>query len=380
MTLRIVFSAAALALASLIRVAAQAPPPAPPLTNVSSDAARLMQGWALMAQGQSGLAENHAQTILKASPRSLPAIVLAIEAGIATNGAPSGLDYYEQWVGTRALEEPALLRRVAVGFLKAEGDREDSSARLEALRALNDEPGSGPALRTIKDGPGAIRLRAALGDEAAVRAVIDELNSGATNKLAAIDALAQSGHAQAVSTLSAQLKDPRPEVRAAAAEGLGRLGSQGGLPALKLAHQSDQSAFVRTKAAAALLKLNDTSGLALLRELLVSESPVSRLTGAQALADVPDATWTEVVRNLAQTGEPTIRLAAARLIAATDPGLAQAVADALAADTNLAVRELATRAQAELGGRDLRRLRALLRSADALTRVKAASGILAATR
>src|SRR5688572_30168294 len=107
MTLRIVFSAA-VALASLIGVAAQAPPPAPPLTNVSSDAARLMQGWALMAQGQSGLAENHAQTILKASPRSLPAIVLAIEAGIATNGAPSGLDYYEQWVGTRALEEPAL--------------------------------------------------------------------------------------------------------------------------------------------------------------------------------------------------------------------------------------------------------------------------------
>ena len=380
MTLRIVFSAAVLALATGIGVAAQAPPPAPPLSNVSSEAAGLMQGWALMAQGQSGLAENHAQAILKASPRSVPAIVLAIEAGIATNGAPAGLDYYEQWVGSRTLEEPALLRRVAVGFLKGEADRDDSPARLDALRVLAGDPGSGPALRTIKDGPGAIRLRAALGEEAAVRAVIDELNGGATNKLAAIDALAQSGHAQAVTTLAAQLKDPRAEVRAAAAEGLGRLGAQAGLPALKLAHQSDQSAFVRTKAAAALLKLNDTSGLALLRELLVSDSPSSRLVGAEALADVPDATWTDVVRNLAQTGEPTIRLAAARLIAATDPALAQAVADALAGDTNLAVRELATRAQADLGGRDLSRLRPLLRSADAVTRVKAAGGILAATR
>ena len=63
-----------------------------------------------------------------------------------------------------------------------------------------------------------------------------------------------------------------------------------------------------------------------------------------------------------------------------DPALARAVTDALASDPNLAVRELATRAQAELGGRDLPRLRPLLRSADALTRVKAAGGILAATR
>jgi hypothetical protein len=383
MTHSIVFSAAVLAAASggmATMAIAQTPPPAPPVTSVSGEAAGLMQGWALMAQGQSGLAESHARTILKTSPRSVPAIVLAIEAGIATNGASAGLDYYEQWVGTRSLEEPALLRRVAVGFLRREADREDSPARLDALRILAGDPGGGPDLRTIKDGPGAIRLRAALGEEAAVRAVIDELASGAANKMAAIDALGQSGAPQALPALMAQLKDPRPEVRAAAAEGLGRLGAQGGLPALRTAHQSDQSPFVRTKAAAALLKLNDTSGLTMLRELLVSDSPEGRLAGAEALADTPDGTWTDVVRGLAQSGEPTIRLAAARLIGSTDPALARAVADALAADTNLAVRELATRVQAELGGRDLARLRPLLRSADPLTRVKAAGGILAATR
>jgi len=382
MTHRIVFSAAVLALASGTVALAQAPPPMPAVNIVSGEAAALMQGWALMAQGQSGLAESHARTLLKTSPRSVPAIVLAIEAGIATNGATAGLDYYEQWVGARTLEEPALLRRVALGLLNGEAGRADSTVRLEALKVLAGDPATGGPrlLDVVKDGPGATRIRAALGEERSVRAVMDELTSGATNMLAAIDALGQSGSGQAVSALTAQLQDRRPEVRAAAAEALGRLRSQTALPGLKAAYQSDQSPFVRTKVAAALLKLNDTSGLAMLRQMLAEDSPVSRLVGAEALADVPDATWTEVVRSLAQSGEATIRLAAARLIAPTDPALARAVADALAADSNPAVRELATRAQADLGGRDLSRLRPLLRSGDGLTRVKAAAGILAATR
>ena len=68
MTHSIVFSAAVLAAASggLATMAiAQTPPPAPPVTSVSGEAAGLMQGWALMAQGQSGLAESHARTILQ---------------------------------------------------------------------------------------------------------------------------------------------------------------------------------------------------------------------------------------------------------------------------------------------------------------------------
>jgi HEAT repeat protein len=126
--------------------------------------------------------------------------------------------------------------------------------------------------------------------------------------------------------------------------------------------------------------LNDTSGLAMLRELLTDASPASRLAGAQALADTPDATWLQVVRDLARTGDPVIRLGAAKLINSHDPELARSVVEGLAGDANLAVRELAGRTQAEIGARDLPRLRSLLRSADALTRVKAAAGILSATR
>lgn len=358
-----------------------APPPAPPIASLDGDAAGLMQGWALMAQKQPGLAESHAKNVLRRSPRNVAAIVLAIEAAIEANGPLAGLDHYEQWVGQRPFEEPALLRRVAIGFLKYEAAQQASMARYDALRILAGDSTTGVAglLDPATEGPAGVRLRAAMGDERAVRTVMAELQSGAASKTASIDALAKSRLPLALPAIAAQLKDARPEIRAAAAEGLGQLGAPEGVRLLKPA-LSDESPFVQVKAAAALLKLNDTSGLAMLKGLLSADDAPSRLAGAQALADQPDAAWTEVVRGLARTGDPVIRLAAARLIAPTDPALAQSVADALALDANLAVRELATRIQAEFGGRDLPRLRVLLRNPDPLTRVTAAGGILTATR
>jgi HEAT repeat protein len=380
MPFRFVLFAALLAAAPAL-VSAQQSPPAPPLPNVNGEAAALMQGWALMAQGQPGLAESHAKTVLTIAPRSAAGIALAIESAIGAHGAPAALDYYDRFVGQRTLEEPALLRRVALGFLKMEAGQEGSAARFDALKELAQEPGNGgaAALATIAEEPAGVRLRASLGDEKAIRTVVDELNRGVTNESATIEELARSGARPAVAALGAQLKNRRPEVRAAAAEGLGQLGLQEALPMLR-ASRADESPFVQVKVAAALLKLNDTSGLPMLRALLADDSPGARLAGAQALSDTPDATWTQVVRELAGSGDPIIRLAAAKLIYAHDPDAARAVADALATDSNLAVRELATRAQAEMGGRDLSRLRSLLRSQDALTRVKAAGGILAVTR
>jgi len=380
MTLKLVLPSMLLAAAPIV-LSAQQPPPPPPLATVQTEAAGLMQGWALMAQGQPGLAENHAKTVLKVAPRSVAGVVLAIEAGIAAHGATAGLDYYDRWMGQRTLEEPALLRRIALGFLKMEAGQDGSPARFEALTTLAGDPSGGgaAALDTVAEGPAGTRLRASLGDEKAIRTVIDELGRGATNETAAIESLARSRARPAVAALAAQLKHRRPEVRAAAAEGLGQLGLQEAVPALS-SSRTDESPYVRMKVAAALLKLKDTSGLPLLRELLTDETPAGRLAGAQALADAPDAAWLQVVRDLAKSGDPIIRLAAAKLIHSHDPELASSVADALAGDPDLAVREQATRAQAELSGRDLAKLRPLLRNADSLTRVKASAGILAATR
>ena len=115
-------------------------------------------------------------------------------------------------------------------------------------------------------------------------------------------------------------------------------------------------------------------------ELLASDVPASRLIGAEALASAPDASWMETVRDLTRSGDPTVRLGAARLIAPHDPALARSVMDALASDPNPAVRELASRTMVESSTGDLKTLRRLLHSDDPFTRVKAAGGILAATR
>lgn len=364
-------------------LAAQQPPspPQPPAFQIDTEAAGLMQGWALMAQGQHGLAESHAATVLQKFPRSVAVAVLAIEASLAASGPEAGLQQYDRWMGSRTVEDPSLLRLVALGVLRAEA-RQDSPARSEALRLLAREPDFDAA--ALLPGPGASggappRVLAALGNEEAVAQVIEELKSGTSNKLAAIEALGASRSPRAEAAVTVELTDARPEVRAAAADALGRLQARGAQPKLREL-LDDPFSFVRVRAAAALLALDDAAGLPLLRELLVSETPASQLMGAEALAGSPDANWLETVRSLARTGEPTVRLAAARLLAPHDPALARSVTESLAQDANPAVRALASRTFVHTASGDLAALRRLLRAEDPLTRVRAAGHILAATR
>ena len=360
---------------------AQQPPSSPkaPPIQMDAEAAGVMQGWALMAQKQYGLAESHAETVMGKFPRSLAVLVLAIEASNAASGGEAALARYETWLGQRTVEEPALLRLVAIGVLQTEG-RLESQARSEALRLLaSDGIDLSQVSGTAAAGGPTARVLASTGNEQAVSQVIEELKAGKTNEVSAIEALAASGSPRAQTAIVMELGDPKPEVRAAAADALGRMQARGAQDKLRTMLK-DESSFVRVRAAAALMTMNDTSGLALLRELLSSDVPASRLIGAEALASAPDASWMETVRDLTRSGEPTIRLGAARLIAPHDPALARSVMESLASDPNPAVRELASRTRVESSTGDLKALRRLLHSDDPVTRVKAAGGILAATR
>ena len=345
----------------------------------------MTQGWALLAQGLFDEAAKRAAQVLASYPKSAAVLALAVEAEISRSGSRAGLDQYERWLGARALEEPSVVRRIAVALLHemvADGPRD--AASLEALRALAAD-GDASATAALSDGIEAgnvpeVRTLASLGNEAAVKTLIAHLNGGAGNATSTIEALARSGSRLAVAPLTARLQDRSPEIRGAAVEGLGALGGLYDLVDRIKPLLADTVGYVRIRAAAALFRLGDMSGLSMLQDLWSAEAPQSRLIAAQAMASQPDALWMDQVRRLTSATEAEIRVGAARLIAPYDPELARRVIDQGMADRNPAVREMATEALTEVVATDLRSLRHLLRLPDRLARARAAGSILALVR
>jgi HEAT repeat protein len=350
-----------------------------------NEAIELTNGWGLLAQGLPNDAAARAQRVLAAYPRSAAALVLAVEAEIARGGGGAGLAVYEQWIGARPLEEPSTVRRIAFALLhELARDQKAGAARLEAVRALaadGDESASQLLAAAVVGGKmPETRVLASMGNEAAVRALIADLEKGGSNPVTAIQALADSGSRTAVAPISARLKSPSPEVRAAAVEALGELGQRYPLADRIKPLLSDPVSLVRVKAAGALVGLGDMSGLQLLQELATSEAAVSRLIAAQAMASQPDAQWLDLVRRLTSEAEPEVRVGAATLLVPHDPEMARKVLDEALRDGNPAIRQMVEEASLELLPADLRSLRLMLRSSAALARARAAGRILALVR
>jgi HEAT repeat protein len=349
------------------------------------EAAALAQAWNLLSQRSYAAASAQAQEILRRYPRSVSALTLAIEAVIAHRGAAAGLDGYERWLGQRSLEEPGVLRTIARAVL-SEAAR-DPGTRLVALRGLaadGDEGAAGTLAALARQGGGAeTRALAAMGDQWAAGVLVKQLDQRGADPVALIDALGDSGYAAAIAPITARLTDPRPEVRGKAAEAIGKLATAAADVAATLKPLlSDGSSYVRTRAAAALYRLGDSSGTPWLQELAASDIPSGRLVAAEAMACRPDQAWLALVTELVRSGaDPEVRLGAARLIASHDAELARSAAQQFGNDGNPAIRELATGLMADtVSGDGLATLRGFLRTGDEPTRLRAAVRILALTR
>jgi HEAT repeat protein len=357
---------------------------APAARPVSDETAQLANGWGLLASGRVAEAAALGARLTGEYPRSVAALVFAVEAEIARAGSSAGLAEYEQWMTRHTTEEFGVLRRIAHALLE-EISRQprNPTARLEALRLLAAD-GDSTAAQTLTDaansgGPAETRALAELGNEKAVQTLITALTSGTQNKLTTIQALGASGSPLAAQPLLAVLQDTRPELRGEAADALGHINAPGVVEHLRAALR-DPSPYVRVKAAAGLYRLGDPGGASILQQLSTAEAASDRLTAAKALSVRPDAAWLTLVRHLTEAKEPDVRLEAARLLAPQDPAAAQAVFERLAVDPNLAIREDASRAAAATLTGDFTRLRVLLRNTDRLTRVRAAGRILELTR
>ena len=237
-----------------------------------------------------------------------PAGPLAVvDATIASAGATAALGQVQAWLGSRPLDEPLVVRRIAHAMLWEEGSQQqDALARMEALRALagdGDQAAASELARAVSPADGAqSRAAAATGNARAVPSLIDELNNPGS-PVTTINALGASGSPQAIPPLEGLLKDDRIEVRAAAAEALGRIGSRDVVTQVK-PMLSDHNVFVRTKAAEALLRLDDESGLAMLEQMLQDPDSEIRLSAAEALASRADSAWQSAVYQLLQDEDP----------------------------------------------------------------------------
>ncbi len=108
-------------------------PPRPPGVVSVEQAIALTNGWARLAEGQSGPAADAAQALLAKHPRSAAALAFAVDATIARSGAAAALGQDETWLGSRLLDEPLAVRRIAHAMLWEEASqRQDVMARVEA--------------------------------------------------------------------------------------------------------------------------------------------------------------------------------------------------------------------------------------------------------
>src|SRR4051812_1637545 len=115
----LVVAALAIQLLSVPVDAAQTPP-APSRTGAAArgEAADVAAAWTLLAEGQAARAAQKAQQVLAAHPRSAGALAVATAAAGAQDGGAAGLAVYDRWIGTRTVEEPLVLRGVAMILLR----------------------------------------------------------------------------------------------------------------------------------------------------------------------------------------------------------------------------------------------------------------------
>jgi len=349
-----------------------------------ADLASIARGWTLLVSGDTAQASKLSTQLLSRYPRSAAVLALAIEVEVSRGGVLAGLDAYERWLGSRAVEDAYAVRRVAGLVLReiASGDK-DRATRFAAVEALvadgeTDAAGLLPSLDAAAPVEAALRV-AADANAPALDALIAQANQPGPARRVAVVALGRTRSPRATGALMSALDDPDPTVRAASAEALGTLRAATAVPQLKPL-LDDAVVTVRLAAAGSLLAMNDPSGLPLLRQLQASEHAAIRIAAARASSSAADAEWLAVVRDLTSDADPEVRREAAELIAPYDAALANATIEPLLADSNPAERQAAADTYVKYVTKDFAVLRRFLRTADAGTRVRAADRVLELTR
>ncbi|MCW3052819.1 MAG: lyase domain protein repeat-containing protein [Chthonomonadales bacterium] len=177
-------------------------------------------------------------------------------------------------------------------------------------------------------------------------------------RLAAAEALAESGDTRALEPLCILLKDHDPTVRTSAATALGKLGDARAVEPLSIAFQDDYF-YVRSAAAAALGQVGDTRAVDILSNGFTDQDPHIRKSVVKALGQIRNARTFDVLYGGLSDTDPDVRKGIVEALAQTegDLRLVEALCVALT-DTDWSVRAAAARALGDFG--DLRAIEPLV--------------------
>jgi HEAT repeat protein len=350
------------------------------------EAAALAEARALLSQGNVSAASAQAARLQAQFPKSPAVLQLAVETETLRAGSAPALAIYERWAEANKAEDPPALRIVAAGALRELARAQlPVDTRIRILKALAADGDADAAAMlagdSLRQEAGPVLLASA-GNDQAITDLLAQLQNApvAAARKRAIEGLANSRSRRALAPLIAALNDQNMDVRAAAAQGLGRLGMPEAVGPLKtLLNDPDPVFPVRYQAAMALLELKDLSGLSWLRQLESDPEPGLRLAGVQATRTQPDGSWLAVVRELAKDKDRDIRRQAAELLAEHDPAAAKAALEPLVSDGNPVERDLATRSLVQSTD-DLPVLRRYLKAGNADLRALAAIRTLEVAR
>ncbi|MQA91930.1 MAG: hypothetical protein GEU90_17200 [Gemmatimonas sp.] len=218
----------------------------------------------------------------------------------------------------------------------------DRSTR-ERWRAPREiEPVSDPEPLTLDLGPLAGSVQNGSG--------LMQLNLDASTRKVVIRALADADEdPRAVAALIELLRnDPEPEVRVAAARGLGELEAPEAVEALSTALINDAHPGVRTAAAWALGEIEDELGVDALVAAMVDESPEVRRSAIHALSDIESFASVSGLTLALSDPDPNVRRTAARTLGDIDLEVAPPELIAALTDESAEVRVSAAHAIGEI--------------------------------
>jgi HEAT repeat protein len=345
---------------------------------------------ALASGGDDGPLRVAASSGSPQSPTNRAVAEAAIRASLSDGDLAGAYAAYDQFVRTIGGDAADLLRPIAAQELRDVIARAvyDPSLRAQALERLARYGDDQARARLRQVSTDAARPEALLAERALSR--LGERTRGvdpadlapglpSRSRMAAAEAVGQTGLQGEASLLVPLLRDGNPATRMAALDALGSLRSPDVTSDVR-SLLADEHPTVRSRAMLTLARLGDTDAMAGVSAMLRSPVAEARLEALEADPTVPLEQRSAIIKAILSDADPLTRAKAAEALTRLEPEAARPTLVALTTDPDSSPRREAARVLETLDPVDVALFRRLLADGSDWVRMYAAGGVLRAAR